>query len=166
MGGFPSLEHSCLCCESCHPIYPSLPPVMAPIDTLCLYAYHWRDISLDVIVRQEQEALIPIRNVYENTFPSLKRNVLSARLSKLGVRSHVLTEPYVSILKKMGLHVTGSSHYVKITDFVKICNYFKANTPENVVKFCFISSQLEVEEVLKSFNALDLFRVHMHRILS
>ena len=139
---------------------------MAPIDTLCLYAYHWRDISLDVIVRQEQEALIPIRNVYENTISSLKRNVLSARLSKLGVRSHILTEPYVSILKKMGLHVTGSSHYVKITDFVKICNYFKATPPENVVKFCFISSQQEVKEVLKSFNALDLFRVHMHRILS
>ena len=84
--------------------------------------------------------------------PGLKRNVLSARISKLGIRSLALTEPYVSTLKKIGLKVVGSSHYVSILDFIKICRYFKRPPPESLAKFCFITSQMEPEDVVKLFS--------------
>ena len=94
---------------------------------------------------------MPVKNMYEKVIPGLKRNVLSARISKLGIRSLVFVEPYISALKKLGLNVTGSSHYMTIVDFVKICKYFKILAPDSLSHFSFITSDLEVEEVLQTF---------------
>lgn len=128
------------------------PPGKPPVNTLTLYTYSYGDtVTLDVISRKE-DSLIPVRNIYENVIPTLKRNVLSARISKLGVRSLALTEPYVSTLKKIGLKVVGSSHYVTILDFIKICKYFKHPPPESLAKFCFITSLMDPEDVVKSFS--------------
>ena len=120
-------------------------------DTVCLYVYHWGTVSLDVITRKEEASVIPVKNIYEKVIPGLKRNVLSARISKLGIRSLVFVEPYISALKRLGLNVTGSSHYMTIVDFVKICKYFKIVAPDSLSHFSFITSDLEVEEVLQSF---------------
>ena len=96
-----------------------------------------------------------MRNLYLKAIPGLKQNVLSARISKLGIRSLVLPEPYISTLKRLNLGLNGSSHYVTISDFVKICTYFKRQAPALVGKFDFVSSDLDPTEVLCLFNDPD-----------
>ena len=123
-----------------------------PIDTICVYHYQWCDVTIDILTRIDKVTLIPIKNVYNRAIPGLKQNVLSARISKLGIRSLVLPEPYVSTLKKLNMGLTGSSHYITISDFVKICTYFRHPPPKNIVKFDFITSAISSEEVVKIFN--------------
>lgn len=94
-----------------------------------------------------------MKNIYEKVIPGLKRNVLSARISKLQVKSEALTEPYISALKKLGLVVTGASHFVGIVDFIKICKYFQIQPPDNLTKFYAINSSVNPEDVLSSFSA-------------
>ena len=84
--------------------------------------------------------------------PGLKQNVLSARISKLGIRSLVLPEPYVSCLKKLNMGLTGSSHYITINDFVKICTYFKHPPPEDITRFTIVTSTVPTSDVLLLFN--------------
>ena len=67
----------------------------------------------------------------------------------------MLPEPYITTVKKLGLGLNGSSHYVTISDFVKICTYFKRQAPALVGKFDFVSSDLDPEEVLHLFNDPD-----------
>ena len=123
-----------------------------PLDTLCFYNFHWGGASVDVITRNEDPTLIPVKNIYEKVIPGLKRNVLSARNSKLGVKSIVLPEPYVSTLKTTDLGVTGSSHYMTIPNFTRICSYFKHPPPDILMKFDFVTSKLDPEVVLPIFN--------------
>ena len=123
-----------------------------PLDTIYLYAYGWGDFFLDVIARHS-DSIIPVKNLYEKVIPGLKRNVLSARISKLQVKSEALMEPYITALKKLGLVVTGASHFVGIVDFIKICKYFKTPPPDNLTKFYAISSEVNPDDVLRSFSA-------------
>ena len=122
------------------------------VDRLDLYAYGWGDFFLDIISRRS-DSLIPVKNIYEKVIPGLKRNVLSARISKLQVKSEALSEPYISAMKKLGLVVTGASHFVGIVDFIKICKYFHVQPPDNLTKFYTINSEINPEDVLRSFAA-------------
>ena len=123
-----------------------------PVDRLDLYAYGWGDFFLDIISRRS-DSLIPVKNIYEKVIPGLKRNVLSARISKLQVKSEALSEPYISAMKKLGLVVTGASHFVGIVDFIKICKYFHVQPPDNLTKFYTINSEVNPEDVLRSFSS-------------
>ena len=125
---------------------------MSPVDTICVYHYHWGTATIDVLTRIDKATLIPIKNVYNRAIPGLKQNVLSARISKLGIRSLVLPEPYVSCLKKLSMGLTGSSHYITINDFMKICTYFKHPPPEDVLRFTLVTSVVPPNEVLMIFN--------------
>ena len=109
-----------------------------------------------MLTRQKCAPLIPKRNLYLKAIPGLTLNVLSARISKLGIRSLVLPEPYVSTLKKLNLGLNGSSHYVTISNFVKICTYFKRKPPALVGKFDLVSSDLDPKEVVCLFNNPDM----------
>ena len=122
-----------------------------PLDRLDLYAYGWGDFFLDIIARRI-DSLIPVKNIYEKVIPGLKRNVLSARISKLQVKSEALSEPYISAMKKLGLVVTGASHFVGIVDFIKICKYFHVQPPDNLTKFYTINSEVNPEDVLRTFS--------------
>ena len=122
-----------------------------PVDRLDLYAFGWGDFHLDIVTRHSH-SFIPVRNIYEKVIPGLKRNVLSARISKLQVKSEALTEPYISSMKKLGLVVTGASHFVGITDFVKICRYFHVEPPGILTKFCSVTSEIDPETVLRLFS--------------
>ena len=122
-----------------------------PLDRLDLYAYGWGDFFLDIISRRSN-CFIPVKNIYEKVIPGLKRNVLSARISKLQVKSEALSEPYISAMKKLGLVVTGASHFVGIVDFIKICKYFHVQPPHNLTKFYAINSEVNPEDVLRSFS--------------
>ncbi len=95
---------------------------------------------------------IPIKNVYQRAIPYLKQNVLSARISKHGIRSAVLSEPYVSTVKKLDLGLTGSSHYITVSDFFTICHYFKYKPPEVLMNFRFVRSSVPTDDVLEMFN--------------
>lgn len=90
--------------------------------------------------------------IYLRAIPGLKQNVLSARISKLGIRSLVLPEPYVSCLKKLNMGLTGSSHYITINDFIKICTYFKHPPPEDIIRFTLVTSTVPTSDVLLLFN--------------
>ena len=103
------------------------------------------------MIARHSDSIIPVKNLYEKVIPGLKRNVLSARISKLQVKSEALMEPYVRALKKLGLVVTGASHFVGIVDFIKICNYFKTPPPDNLTKFYTISSEVHPDDVVRSF---------------
>ena len=134
-----------------------LPPGHSqPVDRLDLYAFGWGDFYLDIVTRRSH-SFIPVRNIYEKVIPGLKRNVLSARISKLQVKSEALTEPYISSMKKMGLVVTGASHFVGIADFVKICRYFHVEPPGILTKFGTITSEIDPEAVLRSFSGNQTF---------
>ena len=126
-----------------------------PVDRLDLYSFGWGDFQLDVVSRHTH-SFIPVKNIYERVIPGLKRNVLSARISKLQVKSEALTEPYITSMKKLGLVVTGASHFVGITDFVKICHYFHVQPPASLAKFCNITSDADPEAILRSFSSEDL----------
>lgn len=125
------------------------------MDTLCIYSFKWGAESIEVLTRQNRAPLIPVKNVYLKAIPGLKQNVLSARISKLGIRSLVLSEPYVSTVKKLNLGLNGSSHYITVPDFIKICNYFKRQAPSFVTKFDIVTSVLSPESVLQLFNDPD-----------
>ena len=125
------------------------------MDLLCIYKFRWDHEYIEVLTRQKCPPLIPVKNLYLKAIPGLKQNVLSARISKLGIRSLVLSEPYISTVKKLNLGLTGSSHYVTISDFVKICTYFKRKAPALVGKFDFVSSDLDPQDVLHLFNDPD-----------
>ena len=130
----------------------SIPSGSLPIDLVCVYQYHWDSTTIDVLTRNNKATLIPIRNVYNRAIPGLKQNVLSARISKLGIRSLVLPEPYVSCLKKLNMGLTGSSHYITIPDFMKICNYFKRPPPDDIINFTLVTSVVSTSDVLLLFN--------------
>ena len=123
-----------------------------PLDRLDLYAYGWGDFFLDIIARRT-DSFIPVKNIYEKVIPGLKRNVLSARISKLQVKSEALSEPYISAMKKLGLVVTGASHFVGIVDFIKICKYFHVQPPDNLTKFYAVNSEVSPEDVLRTFSS-------------
>ncbi len=107
---------------------------------------------LDVLVTNSLPSYIPVKNVYQRAIPYLKQNVLSARISKHGIRSAVLSEPYVSTVKKLSMGLTGSSHYITISDFFKICRYFKHQPPEKLSNFQFVTSAVSTDDVLEMFN--------------
>ena len=130
----------------------SIPSGSSPIDLVCVYHYHWGPTTIDVLTRNNKATLIPIRNVYNKAIPGLKQNVLSARISKLGIRSLVLPEPYVSCLKKLNMGLTGRSHYITIPDFIKICNYFKHPPPDDIINFTHVTSVVSTSNVLLLFN--------------
>ncbi len=90
--------------------------------------------------------------MYQRAIPHLKQNVLSARISKHGIRSAVLSEPYVSTVKKLDLGLTGSSHYITVSDFFTICHYFKQQPPNILMNFRFVNSGISSEDVLEMFN--------------
>lgn len=121
------------------------------MDRLYLYSYGWGDFFLDIISRRTN-SFIPVKNIYEKVIPGLKRNVLSARISKLQVKSEALSEPYITSMKKLGLVVTGASHFVGIVDFIKICQYFHVQSPNNLSKFYVINSEVDPQSVLQSFS--------------
>lgn len=123
-----------------------------PLDRLDLYAYGWGDFFLDIIARRT-DSFIPVKNIYEKVIPGLKRNVLSARISKLQVKSEALSEPYISAMKKLGLVVTGASHFVGIVDFIKICKYFHVQPPDNLTKFYAVNSEVNPDDVLRTFSS-------------
>jgi len=129
-----------------------MPSGVSPVDVLCIYKFRWDREYIEVLTRQKCAPLIPVKNLYLKAIPGLKQNVLSARISKLGIRSLVLPEPYISTVRKLGLGLNGSSHYVTISDFVKICTYFKRQAPALVGKFDFVTSDLSPSEVLHLFN--------------
>ncbi|CAI8036655.1 hypothetical protein GBAR_LOCUS20519 [Geodia barretti] len=60
-------------------------------------------------------------------------------------------------MKKMGLVVTGASHFVGIADFVKICRYFHVEPPGILTKFGTITSEIDPEAVLRSFSGNQTF---------
>lgn len=122
------------------------------MDTLCIYQFKYGKEYIEVITRRNLVPLIPIKNVYNKAIPDLKQNVLSARISKLGIRSLVLSEPYVSTVKKLDIGLTGSSHYVTVLDFIKICIYFKAVPDAYISKLDLILSLHPVEDILRLFN--------------
>ena len=125
------------------------------MDTLCIYKFLYGEEYIEILTRKDRTPLIPIKNVYLKAIPGLKQNVLSARISKLGIRSLVLSEPYVSTVKKLSLGLNGSSHYITVSDFLKICTYFKRPIPDFIHKFDFITSNLLPKNVLKLFNDPD-----------
>lgn len=107
---------------------------------------------MEIIARRSLAPLIPIKNVYLKAIPGLKQNVLSARISKLGIRSLVLSEPYVSTVKKLSIGLTGSSHYITVTDFIKICNYFRKPVEAFVSKLDLIMSSQSPDDIVRMFN--------------
>lgn len=109
---------------------------------------------MDVLFNREGP-LIPIKNIYERVIPGLKRNVLSARISKLGVKSITFVEPHLTTVKKFGLSVTGSSHYVTVPDFIKVCKYFKLVPPRNMPRLCDFTSRNAPDEILAAFPEQD-----------
>ena len=58
----------------------------------------------------------------------------------------------MSTVKKLGLGLTGSSHYITIPDFFKICRYFKHTPPEKLSSFQFVTSAVSTDDVLVMFN--------------
>lgn len=126
-----------------------------PVDTLCIYQFSCGPEYIDIISRKDLSPLIPIKNVYLKAIPGLKQNVLSARISKLGIRSLVLSEPYVSTVKKLNIGLTGSSHYITVSDFIKICNYFRKPIESFVPKLDLIMSSQSPTEILCMFNDPD-----------
>ena len=50
----------------------------------------------------------------------------------------------------MGL--TGSSHYITIPDFIKICTYFKQPPPDDIINFTVVTSVVPTTDVLLIFN--------------
>ena len=50
----------------------------------------------------------------------------------------------------MGL--TGSSHYITIPDFIKICTYFKHPPPDDIMNFTVVTSVVPTSDVLLIFN--------------
>ena len=73
------------------------------------------------------------------------------------MKSEALTEPYISSMKKLGLVVTGASHFVGIADFVKICRYFHVEPPGILTKYCNVTSEIDPEAVLRSFSGTQTF---------
>lgn len=122
------------------------------IDTLCVYQFICGPEFIDILTRRDSTPLIPIKNVYVKAIPGLKQNVLSARISKLGIRSLVLSEPYVSTLKKLNLGLTGSSHYITVTDFIKICGYFRRSIGSFIANLDLILSTHAPGDVVRMFN--------------
>ena len=125
------------------------------MDTLCIYQFACGPEYIDIIARKDLAPLIPIKNVYLKAIPGLKQNVLSARISKLGIRSLVLSEPYVSTVKKLNIGLTGSSHYITVSDFIKICNYFRKPVESFVPKLDLVMSSQSPSEILCMFNDPD-----------
>lgn len=124
----------------------------SPVDVLRVYQFKCGKEYIDIITRLNLAPLVPIKDVYHKAIPDLKQNVLSARISKLGIRSLVLSEPYVSTVKKLNIGLTGSSHYVTIPDFMKICVYFKKTPSDYILKLDLILSSHAVDDVLRMFN--------------
>ena len=120
------------------------------VDSVCLYAYQWGSITLDVVATSAPDsASIPMRDMYDKVIPDIKRNVLSSRMSKIGVHSHALLEPYVVALRKLGLTASARSHYIKVVDFIKLCQYYHRSPPEGLGCFSNVTSESPVDEVLR-----------------
>lgn len=120
------------------------------MDKVCLYTYKWGSITLDIVATTTPDsASIPMRDMYDKVIPDIKRNVLSSRMSKIGVHSHALLEPYVVALRKLGLSASARSHYIKVMDFVRLCQYYHRLPPEGLASFSNVTSESPVEEVLK-----------------
>lgn len=58
----------------------------------------------------------------------------------------------MSCLKKLNMGLTGSSHYITIPDFIKICNYFKHPPPEDIIRFTLVTSVVSTSDVLLLLN--------------
>ena len=120
------------------------------MDRVCLYTYQWGSISLDIVATTAADsASIPMRDMYDKVIPDIKRNVLSSRMSKIGIHSHALLEPYVVALRKLGLGASARSHYIKVADFVKLCQYYHRIPPEGLSSFSVVTSESPVEVVIK-----------------
>lgn len=67
----------------------------------------------------------------------------------------MLSEPYVSTVKKLNIGLTGSSHYITVSDFIKICNYFRKPVEGFVPKLDLIMSSQSPDDILRLFNDPD-----------
>lgn len=124
-----------------------------PVDTVCLYSYHWGTTHIDLITRKNEGTIVPIKNIHDRVLTGLTRNTVSNRISKLGAKSVTLSEPYIDILKKLQLPITVRSHYLSVSDFMLVCSYYKKSPPTNLADFVHITSFTNPAEILKKFNS-------------
>ena len=92
-------------------------------------------------------------NVYNRVVPGLTRNAVSNRIPKIGAKSIALPESHINVLKKLQLPITARSHYLTITDFVRLCTYYKQNPPKNLSDFAQINSKSNPVDILKTYNS-------------
>ena len=122
------------------------------MDTICLYTYHWGHTTVDIITMSDSDTVIPMKTVYGRVVPGLTRNAVSNRVPKIGAKTVALSEAHIAVLKKLQLPITARSHYLTVTDFIKVCQYYGRTPPRNMANFACISSRHNPAEVLKSFN--------------
>ena len=58
-------------------------------------------------------------------------------------------------MKKLNLGLTGSSHYITVADFIKICGYFRRSIGSFIANLDLIMSTHAPGDVLKMFNDPD-----------
>lgn len=125
----------------------------APPDVICLYSYHWGSTHIDIITRNQDNTVIPMKNVYGSVIPGLTRNAVSNRIPKVGAKTVALPEPHINALKKLHLPITARSHYLTVQDFSTVCTYYKRPPPRNLKDFGLITSCDNPADVLKHFNS-------------
>lgn len=94
-----------------------------------------------------------MKNVYGRIVPGLTRNAVSNRIPKLGAKTIALPEAHINVLKKLQLPITARSHYLAVTDFIRVCMYYKKTPPSNLADFANITSHTNPAEILKVFNS-------------
>ena len=98
------------------------------------------------------DTVVPMKTVYGRIVPGLTRNAVSNRVPKIGAKTIALSDAHIAVLKKLQLPITARSHYLTVSDFIKVCQYYGRTPPRNLANFVYITSRHNPAEILKSFN--------------